>query len=922
MLTQSSRFRVVVSVLMAALAGTIARAGQEQDASGPPYLLNPDVTRTVRTFALNGYEAKLDGQWEGSRVASDGKVYFASSTHAHDTSGIFCQYDPATQQVHLLAQSLSAICHEDPTADVPQGKLHSDITEHDGWLYTATHLANYWEPHQSAYTGSHVLAYQLGSYEAGAPVFRDFGVVRANHTCYSAVTVDPVNDYVYVQVTRWWGTTGTYLYRYKTDGTGKTLIGSLPGPCFYHFIDSRGDLWFAIQSNSRTLYKVTGSTGAISTYPNAIPYRRNLTSDTPNMNLSGNWWEWGDRRDGDRYIFKMFDDGGIWEFDSSKMQDGDASDAFRQLHWLIIPGLNQCLAGDTLYFLRPANPARTHQAKASDHHLWSVSLEPGSTPRDWGRIVDQAGRTPWRCEGLSADRAGNFYLTGDWRLLRDAQGNLLESGTVRHNDSNPGTYWYADMWRGQFFTVANIPEAQVMLNVQSTPLAGFAITGAPAGTTNYSAQVANGMLVTLVAPSVAAPGGTDAVFDCWTLNGAPQAAGQTTLTFVISQDSTAQAAYHVVKRTITVQSAPITGVAIEGTSAGKTNYTAQCDDNSEVELTAPMVVVAGGVTYGFVHWTLNGVNRPDGEAGLTFAINQDSTASAVYAPARMLNVESIPISGVDITGTAPGITDYSWALPHNTQVTLTAPQTVSTGDGVYTFQHWTLNGTVLAHDQTILNFVMGSDTYAVAVYVKTATLAVQSVPITNVHISGDIPGDTNYSAPAPTDATVKLQAPVVAHSGGASYSFLGWVLNGVEQPAHQTALSLTMDADSTVVANYEASPLNMTYPDEEGITIKRGAKCTIAWVSGARLTKKSVFRIGLVNSAGASWLLTSKAKNKGTCKWSTGKWKSKTLPVFPDGTDYKIRISLPTGEILDESKEAFAITTPANFVPEAGDPTE
>ena len=44
--------------------------------------------------------------------------------------------------------------------------------------------------------------------------------------------------------------------------------------------------------------------------------------------------------------------------------------------------------------------------------------------------------------------------------------------------------------------------------------------------------------------------------------------------------------------------------------------------------------------------------------------------------------------------------------------------------------------------------------------------------------------------------------------------------------------------------------------------------------------------------------------------------------MYPDGTDYKIRMSLPTGEVLDESEEPFAIKTPAGFVPEIGLPTE
>lgn len=38
--------------------------------------------QTVKSFALNKYLRYLDGQWQGIRYASDGNVYFGSSTHS------------------------------------------------------------------------------------------------------------------------------------------------------------------------------------------------------------------------------------------------------------------------------------------------------------------------------------------------------------------------------------------------------------------------------------------------------------------------------------------------------------------------------------------------------------------------------------------------------------------------------------------------------------------------------------------------------------------------------------------------------------------------------------------------------------------------------------------------------------------------
>jgi hypothetical protein len=57
------------------------------------------------------------------------------------------------------------------------------------------------------------------------------------------------------------------------------------------------------------------------------------------------------------------------------------------------------------------------------------------------------------------------YLTGDWHLLKDSNGNVLDSEKpytcIRANDSSPGSYWdYTNdkPWRGQFFATIQAPE--------------------------------------------------------------------------------------------------------------------------------------------------------------------------------------------------------------------------------------------------------------------------------------------------------------------------------------------------------------------------------------------------------------------------------------------------------------------------------
>jgi hypothetical protein len=188
----------------------------------------------------------------------------------------------------------------------------------------------------------------------------------------------------------------------------------------------------------------------------------NLHTATPASNQNGRWFTWGKPTgDGEHFLFTM-NGGGLYEFDAGKMLDNNPSDAFRMVQFIGINSMAKCLGGRDVYYLQSPNLTWNNAAKASDHHLMGVDIDTGLIT-DFGRVVDELGRTPWRAEGMSADANGHVYMTGDWRLLKDANGNLLESGTVRHNDSNPGTYWTADMWRGQFFAVANVPEPATCL---------------------------------------------------------------------------------------------------------------------------------------------------------------------------------------------------------------------------------------------------------------------------------------------------------------------------------------------------------------------------------------------------------------------------------------------------------------------------
>jgi len=168
------------------------------------------------------------------------------------------------------------------------------------------------------------------------------------------------------------------------------------------------------------------------------------------------------------------------------------------------------------------------------------------------------------------------------------------------------------------------------LTVSSTPVQGIAIDGTIPGTTSYSADCLEDLAVSLSAPPVAVVGDVRYSFVQWKLDGIGRPAGQALLTVSMNEAHAAVAAYQVQTHGLTVQSTPVTGVPITGTSAGSTNYTASCEDQLVVSLWAPKLVVVQNARYKLLRWTLDGADQPLGQTSLQFVMDAPHTAVAVY----------------------------------------------------------------------------------------------------------------------------------------------------------------------------------------------------------------------------------------------------------------------------------------------------
>jgi DNA-binding beta-propeller fold protein YncE len=401
---------------------------------------------------------------------------------------------------------------------------------------------------------------------------------------------------------------------------------------------------------------------------------------------------------------------------------------------------------------------------------------------------------------------GNYRLQAGSPCINTGNTAAVPSGVTTDLDGNPRFVSVAgtetvDMGAYEY-------QGPVALTVQSTPPTGIAITSdtGQAGTTNYTVpSVAYGKSVDLTAPATDPTGYY--IFSQWTVNGAAETAGANSITFTITTATTAVAQYTLPPPVpLMVQSTP-TGIAITSDTddGGTTNYTVpSVTYGTSVNLTAPATDPTG--QYTFSQWTVNDVAQTAGQQSITFTMPPGATtAVAQYALITCtLSVQSAPLTGIYISGTYPGTTNYTVPrVAYGAIVTLSAPLAASGNN----FQKWQENGADYSTNPTI-TVAAGNDTYTAVYLTPTAgyMLAVQSTPPIGLSIgssTGHGGTTTNYSIPGVGNGTsVNLAAPATDPTG---YTFSQWTLNGAAQSPGQKSVTFKIDAAVTAVARYTAN---------------------------------------------------------------------------------------------------------------------
>lgn len=362
--------------------------------------------KVIFNETLNRRVRMLDGQWQGVSLASDGRVYFFGGSHSAGVSAPFFRYDPASNAVTLLALDMTRVCGEDPAKTPTQGKVHSNILEHKGWLYFGTHLSDYSPEGRAAYTGGHLVGYEIGTGR-----FRDFGVIHRNYTNYSAIGLDPLRDLIYFYATPFGTGDGPHLHRIDI-GSGENrdlgLVAPWDGqghgqPCQHLHIDARGDCWFTLRGE-HALFVARGDTGTIERHDGVLP---------------GGADQWYCLRtiDANRSLAVLPD--GFYVFDSRDF--GGAKSAFTLFKTIGTPGFTWAYVavdGKRIYW----NSRSQKELESTGRHetrIWSTAWsDPGETV-DHGAIADAEGRSPWFVGDLVSDGKGRLYTAGRWYVGPD-----------------------------------------------------------------------------------------------------------------------------------------------------------------------------------------------------------------------------------------------------------------------------------------------------------------------------------------------------------------------------------------------------------------------------------------------------------------------------------------------------------------------
>ncbi len=394
-----------------------------------------------------------DSNYHAIAHASDGYVYWAACTHHPDTHVHLFRYDPETGGVHTLAD-MGEVFGEDGTKNIPQGKIHCDLFEHRGKLWSGTHVGLYergGRKDHGPYPGGHFFSYDLRTGE-----FDDLGIGAAEEGLVS-MAMDKKRGRLYALTypsglflvcdigTRTIRNYGIGVSGYDRNDedvhgsidrspgvdprTGNVYWWNVKGTvdCYNHAEDRIVELEHC--TLERPALKVTEpSTGRNTVFWRSMRWSERLNRFLCTTFFGEHLFTW-DPVNGDIQVIDRIATGpdriagtltrGSLAFELSP----DEGTVYYVNHCQSYGGHGTTQVGDDLYAGEAKSTVKTIH-DMDELHLVTYDLETG-TYTDHGAILLQDGRKPKDAQGLEIGRDGNLYIVGTVPLA--------ETGTEKWN---------------------------------------------------------------------------------------------------------------------------------------------------------------------------------------------------------------------------------------------------------------------------------------------------------------------------------------------------------------------------------------------------------------------------------------------------------------------------------------------------------
>ncbi|HUW31109.1 MAG TPA: caspase family protein, partial [Planctomycetota bacterium] len=311
---------------------------------------------------------------------------------------------------------------------------------------------------------------------------------------------------------------------------------------------------------------------------------------------------------------------------------------------------------------------------------------------------------------------------------------------------------------------------------------------------------------------------------------------------------------------LSVDSSPCTGVAITGNRPGTTPYSVFCESGEIVNLAAPDVVNS----YEFVRWVIDGANQPEGVLTVQVEMNSSHALQAIYGggssshivirhtyrgdlvvkigvgdPARPAWIATVSDrqggSENDVIATVDIAAASAYLPPGPSNIWFLSVADKASGDSgsidEFTITH--LGETYASSGPPVPITDYGTSFAWIPSPIK---LTVESWPLPGVAITGDRAGTTTYTAICGSGETTSLSAPPAATLSSQTYTFVRWLIDGVDQPEGVAAVQVTMDRHHTVCARYNGAPVahvfvRHSYRGDLVVKIGVGDPAQPAWVT-------------------------------------------------------------------------------------------